>query len=222
MYIKQLPTVWLLLYKNNAGTQTKPWSQCRDKKQLGAKLLADTQLHWKPCHLQPLAYVFDKQCSSYGFNECLSTSTIKSTIKVCIKIEFMFSQMTLILEVWILEVCYEGKRLKARVQKPLCFLVYWSIKVSVVMQAERLLWLLQLLPLLSRKLKYLKNTATVLHRSIKITRNSYPSKMKWLIPAAHMHPLAFHYLPPDVEEAPENRRAAGSPERAVLCSLPQK
>lgn len=46
------------------------------------------------------------------------------------------------------------------------------------MQADRLLWLLQPLPLVSRKLKYLKYTAMVLHRSIKITSNAYPSKMK--------------------------------------------
>lgn len=107
MYIKQVPAVWLLLYKNNAGAQTKPWSQYRDEKQPAATLLADTQLHSKPCHLQPLTYVFDKHCSSHGFSEYLSTSTIKSTIKVCIKIEFMFSQMTL-----ILEVCYEGRKKK--------------------------------------------------------------------------------------------------------------
>jgi len=37
-----------------------------------------------------------------------------------------------------------------------------------------------------------------------------------------MHPLAFHYLSPDVDEALENRRAAGSPGGAMLCSLLQK
>lgn len=50
-------------------------------------------------------------------------------------------------------------------------------KAAVAMQVERRLWLMQLLPLVSRKLKYHKYTTITLHRSIKIANYAYPSKM---------------------------------------------
>lgn len=77
------------------------------------EILADVLWQCKPYHLQPLISVSEKQCSRCGFTKCFLITT--STIKVCIKTEFVlkFSQVSL-----ILEGCYEEKDFNARAQKP--------------------------------------------------------------------------------------------------------